>query len=139
MIYPATQEIYDVLTENELKCGIEERDELSVVHLGITSKETSYEIQYISRREENDVSMRIYNLLKFPQEKMGAVLAAVNHFNVALRFFKFNVDVKGLTIDLEYDFPLETLNIGQTAMEMLHRSADVIDRSYPELMKVVSG
>lgn len=139
MIYPSTQEIYDVFMENELQCGIEERGEISVVHIGITSKETSYQAQYISRNENNDVAMRIYNLLKFPQEKLDAVIAAVNQANTALRFFKFSVDQKGCTVDLEYDFPLSITGIGAAALEMLNRSADVIDRSYPDLMKVVSG
>ena len=52
MVYPATQAIYDALKAHDLECGIEARDEFSAVHVGINTKNASFEARFISRSEE---------------------------------------------------------------------------------------
>ncbi|MCQ2417281.1 MAG: YbjN domain-containing protein [Oscillospiraceae bacterium] len=139
MIYPSTKAIQDRFAEKEIKCGLEEHEDRSILHVGVKSKETSFEVLLISRTEKNDVAFRIFNLLKFNQNRLGEVLETVNACNAAYRFLKFNVDLRNLTIDVEYDFPLEITDIGESAYEILSRSANIIDLCYPELTKAISG
>lgn len=139
MVYPATQAIYDELKKQELECGIEARDEFSAVHVGINTKNASFEARFISRSEENDVALRIFNLLKFPAERTESMLLAVNRCNYRFRFLRFSLDTKNNTVDASYDFTMATDEIGAAAYELLMRSAGIIDDSYPELIKEISG
>lgn len=139
MVYPATQAIYDELKKQELECGIEARDEFSAVHVGINTKNASFEARFISRSEENDVALRIFNLLKFPAERTESMLLAVNRCNFRFRYLRFSLDTKNNTVDASYDFTMATDDVGAAAYELLMRSAGIIDDSYPELIKEISG
>lgn len=139
MVYPATDEIYKVMQEHDLKCGIEARDTSSAVHIGISCESTSFEAMFISKSEKNDVALRIFNLLRFPKEQLGEMLAAVNQCNNKFRFLKFSVDTETYSVDAAFDFTIEAENLGECAYEMLMRSAGIIDQCYPELMKVLKG
>ncbi|MBR5722711.1 MAG: hypothetical protein IKX57_03710 [Oscillospiraceae bacterium] len=139
MVYQATQAIYDALKAHDLECGIEARDEFSAVHVGINTEKASFEVRFISRSEENDVALRIFNLLKFPEDRIESMLIAVNRCNFRFRFMCFCVDTRNNSIDVSYDFTAATDDIGEAAYELLMRSAGIIDDCYPELMKEISG
>ncbi len=139
MIYPATDEIYAAMQEQDFHCGIEARESSSVLHVGVNIKTTSFEALYISRSEKNDVAMRIYNLLKFPPEKMDAMLEAVNEANKQFRFFKFSIDSDSYSVDAAYDFTIEAGNLGECACELLLRAAGIIDQCYPAFMEILKG
>ncbi len=139
MVYQATQAIYDTFKAHDLECGIEARDEFSAVHIGINVKTTSFEARFISRSEENDVALRIFNLLKFPPERTESMLLAVNDCNNRFRFLRFIVDTENNTVDAAYDFTVSAEEIGDAAHELLMRSAGIIDDCYPELLKEISG
>ncbi|HAM68124.1 MAG TPA: hypothetical protein DCP68_00695 [Ruminococcus sp.] len=139
MVYPATDEIYKTMQEHNLKCGIEARDNSSALHIGITAESTGFEAMYISRSEKNDVALRIFNLVRFPEEKFGEMLKVVNECNNKFRFLKFSIDTDSYSIDAAFDFALESENLGECAYEMLMRSAGIIDQCYPEFMAVLKN
>lgn len=139
MVFPATDEIYATMKEHNLECGIEAREESSVLHIGINTEKTSFEALYISRSEKNDVALRIYNLLRFPEEKLDAMLEAVNDANYRFRFVKFSIDVKNCSVDAAFDFTLAGENLGECAYEMLMRCAGIIDECYPAFMTTLAG
>lgn len=139
MVYPATDEIYEAMTAHELTCGIEAREDSSVLHVGINAKETSFEALYISRSDKNDVALRIYNLVKFPPEKLNDMLEAVSECNIRFRFLKLTVDTRAHSVDAAFDFTMDAGNLGECAYEMLVRSANVIDECYPMLMSKLTG
>ncbi|MCR4760417.1 MAG: YbjN domain-containing protein [Oscillospiraceae bacterium] len=139
MVYQATQVIYDAMKEHNLECGMEARDEFSAVHIGINTESTSFEARFISRSDENDVALRIFNLLKFPPERTESMLLAVNECNFKYRFLRFVVDTKNNAVDACYDFTGHSGIFGETAYELLLRSASIIDNCYPVLMHEISG
>ena len=94
---------------------------------------------YISRSEKNDVALRIFNLVRFPEEKLGEMLKVVNDCNNKFRFLKFSIDTDSYSIDAAFDFALESENLGECAYEMLMRSAGIIDQCYPEFMAVLKN
>lgn len=137
MVFPATDEIYAAMKEHDLNSGIEAREESSVLHVGINTEKTSFEALYISRSEKNDVALRIYNLIKFPPDKLDAMLECVNAANLRFRFLKFTVDEQNDSVDAAYDFTIEGEGIGECAYELLMRSAGIIDDCYPTFMDVL--
>ncbi len=139
MVYPATDEIYKAMQEHDLKCGIEARDNSSALHIGITAKSTAFEAMYISRSEKNDVAFRIFNLVRFPEEKFSEMLKVVNDCNIKFRFLKFYIDTESNSVDAGFDFTIEAENLGECAYEMLMRSAGIIDQCYPEFMSVLKS
>lgn len=139
MVFPATDEIYSAMKEHGLECGIEAREDSSVLHIGINTEKTSFEALYISRSEKNDVALRIYNLLRFPEEKLDQLLEAVNEANNRFRFMKFTIDVKNFSVDASFDFTVAAENVGECAHEMLMRAAGIIDECYPAFMSTLAG
>ncbi|HAG14355.1 MAG TPA: hypothetical protein DCG49_10935 [Ruminococcus sp.] len=139
MIQATSQAIYDCLTKHDIQCSIEDRETFSVVHLGVSVPSTNYRVQYISPQEPACVDMRIFNLVKFPRDKMAEMTEAANDCNTKFRFLRFIVDADELSVNLDYNFPAECKDIGEAAMEILQRSAEIVEKCYPELMKVISG
>ena len=139
MVFPATDEIYEAMKEHELNRGIEAREDSSVLHVGINSEQTSFEALYISRSEKNDVAMRIYNIIKFPPDKLDAMLECVNAANLRFRFLKFTVDEQNDSVDAAYDFTIAGEGLGESAYELLMRAAGIIDDCYPTFMDVLKG
>lgn len=139
MVFPATDEIYAAMKAHDLNCGIEARDESSVLHIGVNAEKTSFEALYISRSEKNDVAMRVYNLVKFPPDKLDAMLECVNAANLRFRFLKFSIDEQDGSVDAAYDFTIAGEEIGECAYEMLMRFAGIIDNCYPTFMEVLKG
>ena len=78
MVYQATQAIYDAFKAHDLECGIEARDEFSAVHIGININSTSFEARFISRSENNDVALRIFNLLHLYAFLIGCRITVFN-------------------------------------------------------------
>ncbi len=139
MIFPATEAIQETFQAHALKCAAEEHENESLVLIGMTSETTSFRVLFISRSEQNDVAMRIYNLLRFTADKQDEMLEAVNTCNTNYRYLRFVVDPDENTVDAEYDFPSNQENIGDAAFEMLMRSAHIIDKCYPNLMHSLYG
>lgn len=138
MIFPATEAIQETLRTHNMRCGVEEREGTSVVHVGITTDVTEFEVLFISHSEDNDVAMRIYNLIRFPAEKLASATETINSFNYRYRFLKFSVDTDHNTVDVEYDLPVSEEQVGEAAFEILMRSAHILDLCYPELMQLLS-
>jgi len=136
MIFQATQEIYDAMLEADLKCQIQEHEESSAIHAGIRGDNTDFNILFISRDNDADVSMRIFNIAKFPAEKMPAVCAAVNECNGKYRYLRFTADEDN-TVTAAYDFAVNTENIGKSAVELCMRAMNIVDECYPILMKAI--
>lgn len=139
MIYQATQTIYDSFQERDYRCSIEEYSASSAVRVGLSCDNCSFEALYISRDDDNDVSMRIFELLKFPEARTDDVIRIANDANYNFRFLKFCVDVDSHVVHVEFDFPINTGDPGETAYEMLQRAGDIVDEMYPKFMRCIYG
>ena len=133
MIYDATQNIYDAFQEQGLHCTIQETDDTSFIRAQCSAENCDYEILFISRDNDNDVSVRIYNLIKFPAEKMATVCEAVNTCNRTYRFLRFVADDDN-TVVVNYDIPLKANNVGEIAVEICIRSMRIVSECYSLLM-----
>lgn len=139
MIHQATQAIYEALSRTKLKVFTEEVGEASQVWLqfGIDNG-GSYRIRFISSDEDNDVSIRVYSLISLKGDQRVRILPALNFINNKYRFVKFVCDKDG-DVNVEYDYPVRTINPAASAEEMIRRFVNIIDEAYPVLMKAMWG
>lgn len=135
MIHQATQKIADKLTEKGLNHDVQETGNLSVVSCGVRSKFITYRIQFISRDEDNDVAARVFDLTKFPEEKLADMLAFANECNGKYRYVKLVVNCKDNTLQMEYDMPLASGDVGEIALETLARIMDVMNKISEDMMR----
>lgn len=85
MIYKATQEIVNAFQEKKLTYDVLEDDKVSRVIGNVNGKVLDYQIQFISKDDGNDVAVRAYNLVKFPEEKQKAMILFANQCNSKYR------------------------------------------------------
>lgn len=137
MIHQATKKIADKLTEKDLNHDVKETEKLSVVSCGIRSKFITYRIQFISRDEDNDVAIRAFDLVKFPEEKRADMLTFANECNSKYRFVKLVVNCTDNTLQMEYDMPLASGDVGEIALEALARIMDVMNKISEDMMRRV--
>ena len=136
MIYRATQIVYDALIEDNFKCSIREGENSSTVVAGVNGDNCTFDVLFISQDNENDVSVRIYDLCRFKDVKRDAVLAACNKCNCAYRFVRFTADEDN-TVTVSADVPVETANPGKVCVELFIRCMRIVDECYPEIMRAI--
>ena len=136
-MYAATEKISQYFDEQEITYRVIERENASVLVAGVNSEKTSFEILYISHDDENDVAMRVYDFIKFEDEKYADLLELVNQLNHRYRYVKFILDTNDNTVNIEIDFPSSTSNVGELAFEMLIRCTKIIDGAYPDFMRCI--
>lgn len=137
MIYQATQKIADKFTEKNLNYDILDNEKLSAVICGVKSKFVTYKIQFISRDEDNDVAIRAFDLVKFPEEKRADMLTFANECNSKYRFVKLVVNCTDNTLQMEYDMPLASGDVGEIALEALARIMNVMNKISEDMMRRV--
>ena len=138
-MFKATQAIYDTLSASklELKVFTEETEHSSCVWLQFSIKNgPSYRIRFISTDDDSDVAVRVFALVSVGQGKASKVLPVINELNTKYRFVKFVLDHDN-DINVEYDFPVSTVRVENSAEEIILRFTKIIDETYMQLMQVV--
>ncbi|MBQ7886275.1 MAG: YbjN domain-containing protein [Clostridia bacterium] len=137
MIHKATQEIYDALKAQGLKAFIEENGELSTVYAGFSMENGApIQIRFISTDEDNDVAVRVTELMRVEAERVKTILPVLNRINNKYRYVKFILDGDN-DIGVQYDLPLAGDHLGACAVEMIARFVKIIREAYPELMRTI--
>lgn len=129
-------EIMSVLDAKEFKYRVEEREDLTALHMGINGKDTHYEIVIFATSDNNSVAMRANQLTRVPEEKRDAMLKVINERNNRYRFVKFTLD-NDADVNLEWDAPDASQNIGEMCWEMTLRMLRIVNESFPEFMKCI--
>ena len=139
-MFQATQEIYCELQQVDgFKVFTDEHEKTSDVWLQFSVKNgSSYRIRFISKDDDNDVSVRVFGLVRVETEEKPRILAALNELNVKYRFVKFCCDNDG-DVNVEYDYPVKAVNPAASAKEMVIRFTQIIDEAYPVLMRALWG
>ena len=91
--------------------------------------------------DSNDVAVRVLALInKVPAGKRNRIIAACNHLNAKLRYFKFILTEEG-NVDFLYDFPagMGDDDIGLAAVEIFFRTMGVLNHHYDVLMEALYG
>ncbi|MGM9605276.1 MAG: YbjN domain-containing protein [Faecousia sp.] len=137
MVHKATQEIAQMLESRNFKFDTIESDTSSRLICGINGKYVTYKIQFISLDDDNDVAVRAFDLVKFPEEKKTDMILFANECNSKYRFVKFVVNGNDNTLQLEVDLPSKNEEPAEIAFEMLIRILRIMDEMGADMMRRV--
>lgn len=139
-MHVAILEIEQAFREADLKCKTVHIGDQCELIAGISGKGCTYEIKFICKdnTDNNDVAVRIFNLIQVPQNKTDQMLMTLNSIQRKYRFMRFTVDSDN-EVNVEYDMPNCTTDVGPIAVELLVRTMQIIDDIYPELMRCLWG
>lgn len=136
-MYRATREIYEAFQDSGLNCVVKELDHSSILIAGMTGKHTNFNVSFISKDNDNDVSLRVLDLVHIDPMLMTPLLHAMNKLNSKYRYAKFVVDEEEQSVSILFDFPLNAQNTGPIALELLARVSRIVDDAYPVLIQYV--
>lgn len=137
MIRPATQAIEKTFSEKEMNFRITEISDSSVVEAGFKVENgPSVLVRFISRDDDNDVAVRVFDLVKVKENQHDATIRAINQLNMEYRFVRFYLHPSG-SVHVACDLFVSTDNVGEMALEVFTRFRQIIKQAYPMLMKVL--
>ncbi len=139
ILFRMTQLIYDEMKsyDSDLKIFTEDHDQHSEVWMRFGIKNGgSYRIRYINGDDDNDTAVRVFGIVTLEQDQISKILPLINQLNNEYRYVKFICDNDG-DINLEYDFPLNSVNTEKSAVEMMIRIVNIVDTVYPKIMQAI--
>ena len=138
MIYAATKAIEAAMKEKDLKYDLQETDSSSAIRLGFSRDGYSFSIHFISKDDDPDVAVRVFDLINIPEAKRSALFSTLNDLNKKYRYFKFYLNSND-GLNVEYDFPLSISieQVGKLAIETIARAFKILDDVYPTVMKAL--
>ena len=83
------------------------------------------------------VALRVFDIVKVPEERQAAVLSTLNGLNCRFRFVKFCLLAQDQTVQAETDAVFRENDVGEICRELALRCASICDDAYPELMKAI--
>lgn len=133
----AIQDVKQAFDKANLKYHINHVGNQWEVVAGVNGKANTYQVKFIAKDgSKNDLALRVFALAHFPQDRRYAAYPVLNKFQQKYRFIRFNLDRDG-DVNMEYDLPSCTSNVGACAVEMLLRTMKMVDEIYPDLMRSV--
>lgn len=139
--YHATNLITECLDSEELHYTVKADDKFeeiivpAPIDLGPIA-----EIRFISADNDNDVAVRLFNLVNcIPESMAPRIMELCNLLNNKVRFIKFYYNSQNNFIAIEYDIPLRTDDacLGKVAVELFHRIVNILDNEYPTIVKAL--
>ncbi len=136
-MFQATRAIIDAFKEKNIRFTVEDNEKYSYVKAGFQSEAgTPVDVLFVSRDEDNDVSIRAESLVKLPAARLPELYKVINSLNYELRYIKFVVDKDG-DLRAEFDLPIRTDNVGPVCVEMFVRFMQIINKALPTVMKAI--
>lgn len=140
-MYESTQQFLKAMDSKDLHYDYDGTDEHGddVVVTGFSGNYISPRIIFFFYEDNENLTIRTDDLVKFPEDKLNDMLAAVNEQNVRYRFVKFVVDMRDNTIHAEMDAIFHGGDIGLTCLECFFRTCTICDEAYSAFMKKLWG
>ncbi len=110
----------------------------SLVICGVSGKNNArYDVLFIFDKDGHSVSLRVFGLVTFPEEKWAGMLDAVNGVNGTYRWLKFFT--KEDRVNVQCDAIVSDETSGKVCVELLVRTMRIVDEAYPRFMHVLWG
>ena len=137
MIRPATMAIQKTFDEKNIKYRVNQVGDSSIVEDGfVLDNGPNVIVRFISRDDDNDVAVRVFDLVKVKEDQQESMIKVINDLNKEFRFLKFVIHDTG-SVHVENDLYLRTENVGEVAAEMFVRYMQILKQAYPKLMKAL--
>ncbi len=136
-MYQAISEIHRAFDNAGIKHSVEHRGTHWSIEAGMSGDASTYNfIFYKSDDSGSDVSIRVFRLANVSRSKRAEAYRCINGLQQKYRYVRFVLDDDG-DINMEYDFPASYSPIGEGAVEMFTRCTSILDKAYPELMRLL--
>ena len=108
----------------------------SLVVCGVSGKNNArYDVLFIFDKDGRSVSLRIFGLVSFPEEKTAPMMEAINELNGKYRWLKFYST--GEKVNVQCDAIINEDTSGKIGVELLLRTMSIVDEAYPAFMRVL--
>ena len=137
-MYQATEKIYNELKKDAgLKVSAGETESTSYVRIEFDLKNGGgYRIHFVSTDDGDDVMVRVWGLVHVEDEVRAKILPTINEMNWTYRFVKFVLGTDG-DINLHFDYPINSPNPAATARKLVSCFVNIVEDSFPKLMKAM--
>ena len=129
----AANRFTNTLLEKEIKYRILAENRVLISIAGDNGK---YDFQFIFGEDEKDVALKVFSLAKVQEEKLAEGYKLCSELNAKWRWVKFYIDSDN-EITAEIDAVIEPMTTGDECFELLLRTLDIVDKSYPEMMRLI--
>lgn len=139
MLY-STQQFIQLLDEKGTKYTVGSptengKDTMTVSYGG--DNMPSIRCSFFFDKDSEGVAIRVFNIVKVPENKVNAMFPVVNALNNRFRFAKFCLDTNDNTVQAEIDGAFRSHDVGEVVRELMVRMVDICDKAYPDLMKAL--
>ena len=110
-------------------------EKVTVIYTG--NSIPSIRIFFVFNKDCEDVAIRVFDIVKLPENKIDGFFKVVNEANRRFRFAKFVLDTNDNTVQAEMDAAFRTHAVGEICLELMNRCVDICDKAYPDFMKAL--
>ena len=107
------------------------------VGIGDMDNSPDIDILIVFGDDDKHVQMRLTDMCKFPEGKMGNMFKTCSDVNARFRWIKFYVNRERVSITAETDAVISPETAGSEVFELIMRMANIVDEAYPTFMKAV--
>jgi len=133
----AIQEITRKFDELELHYRVTQGKNSDVIRISMGS-DSGAKMDYVifPSGERSDVSVRVYGVVKVPENKHEALVKVCNELNRRFRYAKFCID-SDRDVNMEYDITRNNGALGETVVEIISRFQNIVKEAYPQMMRAI--
>ena len=110
-------------------------EKVTVIYTG--NSIPSIRMIFFFNKDCEDVAIRVFDIVKLPENRVEGFFKVVNEANRRFRFFKFVLDTNDNTVQAEMDAAFRTHDVGEICLELMGRCVDICDKAYPDFMKAL--
>lgn len=111
------------------------RETVTVIYSG--ENIPSIRMIFFFSKDCEDVAIRVFDIVKLPENRVDGFFKVVNEANRRFRFAKFVLDTNDNTVQAEMDAAFRTHDVGEICLELMSRCVDICDKAYPDFMKAL--
>lgn len=134
--YQSTSDFLAALDEEGIKytfAGTDsDNDELVTIE-NTSSVYGDVTFRFYFHEDEDDVSVRVWNVIDFAPADRDAVLEMCNQQNSAWRYVRFWVDDSDNSVTMAYDAYLPKRSPGDICVNIIYAMHNILEGAYPEL------
>ncbi len=134
----SVQNIIDYMNSNNVKYDVEYYEDRTVFSLGYSISNGSIRIKVIVNDKGSTAALRCYTICKCPEDKVASMLKVCNKFNNQYKWVKFLIDDDS-DVCAENDALINPSTAGDDVTTLIYFMVDIIDKIYPEAMRVIWG
>ncbi len=135
--YANTKAFLELMDTYEITYTVEGIDDSTgdeTVRLGNQGEEITYTFTIFFDEDNQEVSIRVWNILVYDREKLDRLLSAINELNAAYLYACWYADSSDDTVNIKMDMVVrENADVAEITLEALLHLADIIDAGYPSI------